>query len=77
MNMISEVPDTGRGVSSRQAGSDDYLTRSVYLPPSPPPPPNPRVSGVSSGESSGLRMWTPSSSPASATDVLCDIRQVP
>lgn len=74
MKMIPEVPNAGRGVSSRQAGSNDYLVSPVYLPPSPP---NPRVSGKSSGKSSGLRTWTPGSSPGSAPDMLCDIRQVP
>ena len=39
MNMISEVPDAGRGVSSRQAGSDDYLVSplSTFCPPHPLP----------------------------------------
>ena len=39
MNMISEVPDAGRGVSSRQAGSDDYLVSplSTFRPPHPLP----------------------------------------
>ena len=39
MKMIPEVPDAGRGVSSRQAGSDDYLVSplSTFHPSHPLP----------------------------------------
>ncbi|KAB0373133.1 hypothetical protein FD755_014792 [Muntiacus reevesi] len=42
------VPDVRRGVSSRQAGGNDYLISppSTFRPPHPTPP-DPRVSGVS------------------------------
>lgn len=45
MHMISEVPDTGRGVSSRQAGSDDYLTPLCLPSALPTPSPKPKGFG--------------------------------